>query len=208
MTTAAPPRNAARPPGSGTPVPSPAELRFRACVAKVLLFEGGYVDHPKDPGGCTNLGITRATLERWRREAVDCAAVRALGVAEATAIYRAHYWNAVRGDELPAGVDLVVFDAAVNSGRRRAVEWLQEALLLNQVDGAIGPVTLGAVARHPDRAALVEAMIALRLRFLRGLRTFDTFGRGWTRRVEAVRRQAGKAVVAAAASRHTLERAR
>lgn len=159
--------------------------RFAACVAEVLRHEGGYVDHPRDPGGCTNRGITRATLAAWRRQPVTCAEVAALGEAEARAIYRAHYWNAVRGDDLPPGVDLAVLDAAVNSGRRRGVGWLQSAVGV-EADGAIGPQTLAALRGVNDRPALVRRICALRLGFLRGLSTWPEFGRGWQRRVDAV----------------------
>ena len=163
--------------------------RFTHCVAEVLGHEGGYVDHARDPGGCTNRGITRLTLEGWRREPVTCADVRALTETEARAIYRAHYWNAVRGDDLPAGIDLAVFDAAVNSGRRRSVLWLQDALGVLQ-DGAIGPVTLGAARACNDHEALVIRLCARRLRFLRSLDSWPSFGRGWERRVAQVQRRA------------------
>jgi lysozyme family protein len=162
--------------------------RFLACVAEVLRHEGGYVDHPHDPGGCTNRGITLRTLEAWRRTSVTCDDVRALGEAEARVIYRAHYWNAVHGDELPAGLDLVAFDAAVNSGRRRAAMWLQEALGVT-ADGVIGPRTLRA-ARAADRVAVIAHACDLRLAFLRTLVTWPHFGRGWSRRVREVRQAA------------------
>lgn len=160
--------------------------RFPGRVTEVLRHEGGYVDHPRDPGGCTNFGITRRTLEGWRREPVTCEQLRALTPAEARAIYRAHYWNAVHGDELPAGIDLAVFDAAVNSGRRRAALWLQEALGV-ATDGAIGPKTLRAARVTNDRAALIGRICDIRLAFLRGLDTWPDFGRGWSRRVRSVR---------------------
>jgi lysozyme family protein len=166
-----------------------ARERFLACVAEVLRHEGGYVDHPRDPGGCTNRGITRRTLEAWRRTSVTCEDVRALDEAEARAIYRAHYWNAVHGDELPAGLDLVAFDAAVNSGRRRAALWLQEALGV-PADGVIGPQTLRAARGAKDRAAVIARACELRLTFLRSLDTWSDFGRGWSRRVRAVRQAA------------------
>lgn len=172
-----------------------ASTRFHACVAEVLGHEGGYVYHPRDPGGCTNFGITRATLEAWRRAPVACADVRAMDVAEARAIYRAHYWNAVRGDDLPAGIDLCVFDAAVNSGRRRAAQWLQHVLGVG-ADGAIGPVTLGALRRVNDRRTLVHRLGDVRLAFLRDLDTWPDFGRGWTNRVRAVRAAALRMVPA------------
>jgi lysozyme family protein len=82
----------------------------------VLHQESGFVDHLADPGGCTNRGITCATLAARRRKPVTSAEVAALGEAEARAIYRAHYWNAVYGDGLPPRLDLSVLDAAVNSG--------------------------------------------------------------------------------------------
>jgi lysozyme family protein len=166
-----------------------ARERFLACVAEVLRHEGGYVDHPRDPGGCTNRGITRRTLEAWRRTSVTCEDVRALDEAEARAIYRAHYWNAVHGDELLAGLDLVAFDAAVNSGRRRAALWLQEALGV-PADGVIGPQTLRAARGAKDRAAVIARACELRLTFLRSLDTWSDFGRGWSRRVRAVRQAA------------------
>jgi len=168
----------------------PRPDRFAACVTEVLRHEGGYVDHPRDPGGCTNRGITRRTLEGWRREPVSCADVRALAEDEARAIYRAHYWNSVHGDALPPGLDLPVFDAAVNSGRRRAVLWLQEALGGIAVDGVIGPHTLRAARRVNDRAGMIARSCELRLTFLRGLATWPDFGRGWQRRVQAVRQAA------------------
>lgn len=171
------------------PIEHDATLRFRACVAEVLAHEGGYVDHPRDPGGCTNFGITRATLEHWRREPVTCAQVRAMAVQEARVIYRAQYWNGVRGDDLPAGVDLVVFDAAVNSGRQQSAKWLQRSLRVED-DGAIGPVTLRALHAVTDHEGLIKDMCEQRIRFLRSLRTWPTFGVGWTRRVESIRRQA------------------
>jgi lysozyme family protein len=164
----------------------PRPDRFAACVAEVLRHEGGYVDHPRDPGGCTNRGITRRTLEGWRREPVTCADVRALTEAEARAIYRAHYWNTVHGDEVPAGIDLVTFDAAVNSGRRRAALWLQQALGVT-ADGVIGPRTLRAARGANDRAAIIARACELRLAFLRSLDTWPHFGRGWSRRVREVR---------------------
>lgn len=169
-------------------LPAPEDTRFARCVAEVLRHEGGYVDHPRDPGGCTNRGITRATLESWRGQPTDCAAVRALTEAEARAIYRARYWDAVRGDDLPAGVDLAVFDLAVNSGVGRAARMLQQALG-TAVDGIIGPQTMAMLVAS-DPARLVDAICARRLEFLKGLPTWPTFGRGWERRVVDVRAKA------------------
>lgn len=163
----------------------PASARFAACLAEVLRHEGGYVDHPNDPGGATNLGITRATLSDWRGRPVTKSEVRALTVAEASAIYRARYWDPVRGDALPPGVDLAVFDFAVNSGPGRAARTLQQVLGVTQ-DGAIGPITLAAIARAPGPVTIIMDLCDARMRFLRGLGTWPTFGRGWTRRVAEV----------------------
>jgi hypothetical protein len=123
------------------------DLRFAACLEEVLWHEGGYADNPRDPGGATNLGITIATLGEWRGRAVTKADVKALTREEAAAIYRARYWKRVRGDALPAGLDLAVFDFAVNSGPARAVKALQRELGVAQ-DGLVGPVTLGALGSH------------------------------------------------------------
>jgi lysozyme family protein len=164
-----------------------AAASFEAALAVVLAHEGGYVDHPSDPGGATNRGITRATLAGWRGRPVSKAEVRALGRDEAAAIYRARYWNAVRGDDLPAGLDLAVFDFAVNAGPGRAIRTLQQVLGVRQ-DGAIGPQTLAAC--QADSALLIRALGVARLAFHRRLPTFATFGKGWTRRIRAVEREA------------------
>jgi lysozyme family protein len=167
---------------------------FETALSAVLAHEGGYVDHPDDPGGATNMGVTHATLADWRGALVTRAEVRALTRAEAAAIYEARYWHAVRADELPGGLDLALFDFAVNSGPVRAIRSLQ-AVLGVAVDGRIGPITLAAIAVR-DASALVGAMSAARLAFLTRLSTFPVFGRGWTRRVEAVRTAALKLAAA------------
>lgn len=162
--------------------------RFARCVAEVLRHEGGFVRHPRDPGGATNRGITLATLADWRGRAVTPADVQALAEAEAREIYRAKYWNAVQGDHLPAGLDLAVFDLAVNSGVGRAARMLQRQLGVAE-DGAIGPRTLAAMGRV-NAARLAGDLCRARLAWLRGLSTWDAFGRGWERRVVDVERAA------------------
>lgn len=166
-----------------------ARGNFASVLAETLTHEGGYVNHPRDPGGATNLGITHWTLAAHRGvKSVTRAAVRALTVAEASAIYHKSYWNKTHCDELKAGVDMVTFDAAVNSGPRRSAKWLQVALGV-PADGRIGPATLGAEDMK-SAAATVKTAIAIRRRFLRGLSTWDAFGRGWTRRVNSVEARA------------------
>ena len=166
--------------------------RFERCLSEVLRHEGGYVDHPGDPGGATNMGITRKTLARWRKvtpwTGLPKAAVAALTRDEAALIYRASYWNTVRAGAMPAGVDLALFDFAVNSGPDRAVRMLQAALGV-AADGEVGPVTLAA-AGAADHRRLVNALCDRRLSFLQRLTSFAVFGRGWTRRVAEVRAEA------------------
>ncbi len=158
-----------------------AASNFDRSLAAVLRHEGGYVDHPKDPGGATNLGVTRATLARYRGRAVSKAEVKALTKAEAARIYRALYWDVIRGDDLPAGVDFAVFDYCVNSGPGRAKKTLQAAVGC-RADGVIGPTTMAATHAHPA-PDVIRAYCKRRMRFLEGLRTFAVFGRGWRRRV-------------------------
>jgi len=163
--------------------------RFQRCLTEVLRHEGGYVDHPSDPGGATNMGITRKTLARWRKISpwtdLPKSSVASLKREEAGLIYRANYWNPSRAREMPVGVDLALFDFAVNSGPDRAVRTLQAALGV-AADGEVGPVTLAAL-RGADLARLVNDFCDRRLAFLRGLSTFAAFGRGWTRRVADIR---------------------
>ena len=157
-------------------------------LAAVLKHEGGYVNHPADPGGRTNLGVTQRVWEAWTNQPADEAVMRALTPELVAPLYRERYWNAVRGDELPAGVDLAVFDVAVNSGTGRAGKLLQQAIGA-AVDGAIGPRTV-ALATAADTDATIDRICDLRLEFLRALPIWPTFGKGWSRRVEAARSEA------------------
>jgi lysozyme family protein len=165
-----------------------AAANFERALALVLVHEGGYVDHPADPGGATNLGVTIGTLSDWLGRPATKAEVQALTKAAVAPIYRRNYWNAVRGDDLPPGVDYCVFDFAVNSGKGRAIPSLQRALSVAD-DGKIGPLTLAA-ASCKDPGQTIERICADRLAFLRRLSTWSTFGRGWSARVEGVRAEA------------------
>ena len=158
---------------------------FNACLSHVLASEGGYVDHPRDPGGATNMGITFETLKQWRGTRITKADVRNLTREEAAAIYRARYWDAVRGDDLPAGLDLVAFDAAVNSGPSRGIKWLQAGVGAI-VDGKLGPATMAAIGNTSPSTAINRAC-DMRMAFLRGLDTWSVFGKGWSVRVADVR---------------------
>lgn len=160
-------------------------MDFDLALAFVLDHEGGYANHPRDPGGATNYGITQRTAFNWGYHG-DIKTIPMIWVRR---IYRRGYWDACRCDDLPDHpLRLVVFDAAVHSGPGQSVKWLQSELGVT-VDGKLGPKTLGAVQALTtgglDRLAL--ALIDRRLAFLRRLPTWKTFGRGWSARVAALR---------------------
>jgi len=159
-------------------------INFDAALESVLHHEGGFVNHPKDPGGITNLGVTKRVWENWIGREVDEAEMRALTPKLIGPMYKQLYWDKIKGDDLPAGLDYVVFDAAVNSGPSRAAKWLQSAAGAVP-DGIVGPATLRAVNGHIV-ADLIATYQATRLAFLKNLATWDTFGRGWGRRVAEV----------------------
>jgi len=168
---------------------------FPEALARVLVHEGGYVNHPKDPGGATNKGITHRVYDAWRRaQGLAPRDVREITDDEVAAIYRAQYWAAIRGDDLPAGLDYAVFDFAVNSGPSRAAKFLQHILGVSE-DGHIGEITLAAI-RGKSVPQLILALCEARLAWLKRLKTWPTFGRGWERRVREVEavalRMAGK----------------
>lgn len=149
----------------------------------VLVYEGGRVNNPKDPGGRTNQGVTQRVYDADRKSnGLPTRSVYYMTPAERDAIYRSRYWDVIRGDELPAGVDLVTYDGAVNSGPVQSVKWLQHALGI-AADGHIGAVTIQAANDHPDHDTLVAEILAYRLGFLKSLHTWSTFGGGWGKRV-------------------------
>lgn len=157
---------------------------FPRALGELLIHEGGFVNHPADPGGMTNLGVTKKVWEEWVKHPVTEADMKALTPDVVATLYQTNYWNRIKGDNLPSGVDYCVFDAAVNSGVSRAVKWLQTAVG-TATDGAIGPSTLSMVAeKQPD--ALIKEYCEQRLKFLQSLPTWQTFGNGWGRRVQDV----------------------
>ncbi|MCM5560326.1 glycoside hydrolase family 108 protein [Pleomorphomonas sp. JP5] len=160
---------------------------FDRALAKELILEGGFVNHPKDPGRATMKGITQAVYDTYRKSVgAGRQSVRCISDDEVRAIYRGRYWNLIKGDSLPPGVGFVVFDGAVNSGPAQSVKWLQRALGLDRVDGLVGPQTLQAVAAVNDHDALIERVLKLRDAFLKALKTWSTFGKGWTNRLRQV----------------------
>lgn len=156
---------------------------YHAALDAVFEHEGGFVNHRLDPGGATNMGITHKVLARFRGvKRVSVHDVRNLRRTEAASIYLQNYWHRVKCDELPSGVDLAVFDCAVNQGVSRATRFLQQAARV-RVDGVIGPVTLRSIhAREPG--ALLDEFCARRMNHYGRLsRLFRTFGLGWSRRL-------------------------
>lgn len=164
---------------------------FARSLAAVLRHEGGYVDHPKDPGGATNLGITLANFRRHLMPKGTKADLKKLTADQASAIYRKAYWHQIMADDLPAGVDFALFDYAVNSGPSRAVKAVQALVGLtgDDIDGVVGPQTLKAV-NETDEADLIMELCAQRLAFVKRLKTWPTFGRGWESRIAGVRKLA------------------
>lgn len=157
---------------------------FETSFQATLKHEGGFVDHPKDPGGMTNLGVTRAAWEQYVGRHVLEPEMRALTVDQVRPFYRKMYWDKVRGDDLPDGIDFAVYDFAVNSGPARAARVLQLVLGVTP-DGVIGPKTLQA-AYKADPIQVVAGICQRRQEFLEALDTFQTFGKGWTSRVKGV----------------------
>jgi len=158
---------------------------FDTCLAETLKWEGGWSNHKDDPGGPTMRGVIQRVYDAWRkRNNLPKRSVRQIEEAELQAIYRENYWQLVRGDELPPGVDLCVFDYGVNSGPSRSISHLQEVLGV-KVDGNMGPVTLDAI-NAADPVEIVSKLCARRRKFLRQIRTYHVFGKGWERRVDGV----------------------
>lgn len=161
---------------------------FEAALAAVLHHEGNFSNHKDDPGGMTNLGCTKKVWEEWVGHEVDEKAMRSLTPADVAPLYKARYWDKIKGDELPDGVDYIVFDTAINSGPGRAIKFLQGCVGAD-MDGALGPKTLAAV-KSADSKQLVEDYAKRRLSFLQDLPTWGTFGKGWGRRVAEVQNTA------------------
>jgi lysozyme family protein len=162
---------------------------YAKCLAQVLKYEGGYVDHPKDPGGPTNKGITQEVYDEWReKNNLSDQSVRNITNEEVGSIYRQEYWDRIRGDDLPSGVDFAVFDYAVNSGVYRAAKTLQAVVGVPQ-DGVIGPATIKAINAKRDNKSIALDVTDRRLAFMKGLAIWPTFGKGWSARISNVKSQ-------------------
>jgi lysozyme family protein len=177
------------------------KANFDKAFSLVLSSEGGYTDDPRDPGnklpdgrkGCTIWGCTQATWENFVARKVTNEEMRNLKPKDVAPLYRLNYWDAVRGDELPSGVDYAAFDFAINAGPARARKVLQGALGV-QADSVFGPATMAAInaANGPE---LLKAFGAAKERFYRSLPTFPTFGKGWLNRIKEVEESANKLLI-------------
>jgi lysozyme family protein len=161
---------------------------FDKCLEMLLSHEGGFVNHPEDPGGITNLGVTKKVYDEWTGRESTEQEMRDLTPEDVAPIYKKNYWDRVKGDSLPSGLDWACFDWAVNSGSGRPAKAVQRAVGAT-ADGAIGPATLGLVMEK-DPKFIIEYVHDVRQDFYKSLKTFETFGRGWTRRNKETLHQA------------------
>ena len=158
------------------------QVNYDKCLETILHHEGGYVNHPKDPGGETNLGVTKRVYEEFG----GTKDMKDLTVEDVAPIYKKGYWDKMKGDDLPTGLDLCVFDFGVNAGPGRAAKYLQ-TMIGTVADGGIGPNTLAKLKEYVDEHGLAKSIDnyqEARQAYYEKLSTFATFGRGWTRRVD------------------------
>jgi lysozyme family protein len=153
-------------------------MSFSSVIEMVLHHEGGYVNHPNDPGGETKYGISKRAYPE-----IDIAN---LTEEDAEEIYFKEYWSKIKGEDLPSGVACVVMDYGVNSGISRASKALQRACGIEKGDGIIGPHSLAAVwatVKDKGEKQVIDEVTNTRREFIRSLSTYETFGKGWERRI-------------------------
>lgn len=173
-----------------------AASTYKTATAHLRRDEGGYVNHPKDPGGATNFGVTQAVYDSYRKRiGLKTRSVREIAEVEVSSIYQTQYADKVRYDALPAGVDYATLDAAVNSGVSRGAKWLQLSVGAS-ADGVVGNQTV-AKAAAADPLKTIKSICARRLSFVQSLNTWSTFGKGWRRRIAGVEANATKMSLAA-----------
>lgn len=161
-----------------------AKENYAFILKQILKYEGGKVDHPADPGGRTAYGITQETYNAWlKKQNLPPNDVFNISQDAVAAIYRQEYWDKIRGDDLPSGIDMAVMDYAVNSGVSRAAKSLQSVVGVAQ-DGQIGPATIQAT-----KAYVAMAVTNNRLAFMKSLSIWPTFGKGWSARITDVKNQ-------------------
>jgi lysozyme family protein len=167
---------------------------FHLSLELVLRSEGGWSDHPQDPGGATMKGITLEVFREFKRNPhLGKEELRNISMADVSTIYKKRYWDACRADELVSGLDYAVFDCAVNSGVGRSIKLLQGCVGVNP-DGGFGSVTMAAVSQFKGESAktIIIEFCDDRLNFLKSLKTFPVFGKGWENRVNSVKAEALK----------------
>lgn len=161
---------------------------FEKCLEMLLHHEGGYVNDSRDSGGMTNLGVTKRVYDKWiDRESTE-EEMRNLTPEDVAPIYKKNYWDRVKGDSLPSGLDWACFDWAVNSGSGRPAKAVQRAVGA-EPDGAIGPQTLGLIMEK-DPEFIIDYVYIVRKAFYEGLDDYKHFGRGWSRRNKETLKQA------------------
>lgn len=164
--------------------------KFSKVIPHIFEFEGGFVDHPDDPGGATNMGITIVTLRNLDMDLdndgdIDTDDVLKVNRQVAEDIYRKQYWDVVEADKWHVSIGMVLMDGAVNSGPRASVRWAQKAMGIT-ADGILGPQTRNALSRA-NPVAFVNAAVEERLKSVRQFRNYDVFGRGWENRIRKLR---------------------
>ena len=164
------------------------QANYEKCLEAILHHEGGYVNHPQDPGGETNLGVTKRVYEEWggNKDMKD------LLVEDVAPIYKKNYWDRVKGDSLPSGLDICIFDFGVNAGPGRAAKYIQTQIG-TIADGGIGPNTLAKLNEYLSKTPIEKAIRdyqSVRQDYYEQLSTFTTFGKGWTRRVQETTKMA------------------
>lgn len=166
---------------------------WKQAFEQMLASEGGFTDDTRDPGnalpdgraGSTMLGVTQYNWEQHIGHQVTHDQMRKLTPADVEPLYKKKYWDAVRADELPSGIDYILFDMGVNAGPGRSIKIMQSALGVTP-DGGLGPITMKAVLAA-DPVELIEKFSAEKEAFYRSLKTFETYGKGWLNRVAAVK---------------------
>ena len=163
---------------------------FEKSLNMLLESEGGFVNNPKDPGGMTNLGVTAKTWSEFKGRATSEKEMRNLTKDDVAVLYEKKYWDTCKCDDLPSGIDYLVFDFAVNAGPGRSIKILQKAIGVPE-DGSIGPVTLQNIDVM-DKSELITRFSNAKKEFYELLPTFPTFGKGWLSRIDTVRGNASR----------------
>lgn len=161
---------------------------FKECLDLVLKSEGGFVNHPSDPGGMTNLGVTKRTWEEYTGHEADEKTIRNLTPEKVAPLYEQRYWRPTYCETLPRGLRYLVFSMAINAGPGRSVKLLQSTIGC-VADGVIGPRTRSLIASS-DIATLIAKYSQSRREYYESLKTFPIFGRGWLARVDREEKEA------------------